>query len=352
MATLRNTILAWARSQKTFATHDVAVLVNRKFTRQYIQRILNKLVGAGKLVKTGSTKGTKYVIKEKADCLEMTFRKKYPTKGLEEHAVWNEMKNTMTCLQCLRENVVNLLFYTFSEMLNNAIDHSRSGEVQVTMENKEYVVSFTILDWGVGVFQNIMKKNPYLKNSKEVIYELLKGKLTTDPKHHTGEGIFFTSKVCHSFVLHSGNHMLKDVKRKNGEYSEYGAYSAPVFKRGTIVSCEINKHNKKSLNDIFRRYYTNPKELDFDKTEIKIELYTIGRACISRSQAKRVLNRLDRFKKAILDFSNVATVGQGFADEVFRVFKIQHPEVNIRPINMIPPVKFIVNKAGRSLGRH
>lgn len=345
MNKLDKTILDWAGLKKTFTTHDVILLINKKYTRQYIQRILNKLVGAGKLVKAGSTKGTKYAIRAKADCLEMIFRKKYPAKGLEEHMVWDEMRNEMICLQGLGENVLNLLFYAFSEMLNNAIDHSQSEKIQVTMENKENVVSFIVLDWGVGVFKNIMKKNPYLKNPKEVIQELLKGKLTTDPKRHTGEGIFFTSKVCDSFRLNGGMYQLVDDK----ETGEFGYRQLGTERKGTTVFCEINKDNKNSLNNIFTKYYTDPQELDFDKTEIKIELYTIGRACISRSQAKRVLNRLDRFKKVILDFSNVVTVGQGFADEVFRVFKMRHPEVNIQPIQMNPSVKFMVNKAKQAL---
>lgn len=337
MNIIQKTTLNWARSQKTFVTNDIIILLKKKYTRQYIQRELNKLVNQGELVKTGSTKSTKYAIKKMASYLEMTFKKTYLAEGLEEHMVWDEVKNKMLCLQSLRENVLNLLFYAFSEMLNNAIDHSLSKKIQITIENKKTVVSFTIIDWGIGVFKNIMKKNQYLKNPKEVIQELLKGKLTTDPKRHTGEGIFFTSKVCDSFILYSENYILKDN----------GAYPIVVFKKGTKVFCEINKNNKNRLNDIFIKYYTNPKELDFNKTEIKIELYTIGRACISRSQAKRVLNRLECFKKVILDFSNVLTVGQGFADEVFRVFKIQHPEVNIQPINMNPSVKFMLNKAKR-----
>lgn len=345
MNAIQKTILDWAASKKTFVTQDVVISVNKKYTRQYIQRELNKLVNQRKLVKIGSTKGTKYAIKKNASCLEMTFRKIYPSKGLEEHMVWDEMRNEMICLQGLRENVLNLLFYAFSEMLNNAIDHSQSKEIQVTVENKENVVSFIIIDWGIGVFKNIMKKNPYLKNPKEAIQELLKGKLTTDPKHHTGEGIFFTSKVCDSFRLNGGMYQLVDDK----ETGEFGYRQLGAERKGTTVFCEINKNNKNSLNDIFTKYYTNPKKLDFNKTEIKIELYTVGRTCISRSQAKRVLNRLDRFKKVILDFSNVLTVGQGFADEVFRVFRIRHPEVNIQPIHMNPSVKFMVSKAKQAL---
>jgi hypothetical protein len=41
------------------------------------------------------------------------------------------------------------------------------------------------------------------------------------------------------------------------------------------------------------------------------------------------LERVDRFKTVILDFAEVATIGQAFADEVFRVFVNEHPQVKI-----------------------
>ena len=51
----------------------------------------------------------------------------------------------------------------------------------------------------------------------------------------------------------------------------------------------------------------------------------------------------------VLDFSAVASVGQAFADEVFRVFKIKHPDVEVVPINASPEVKRMISRA-RLLG--
>jgi len=49
---------------------------------------------------------------------------------------------------------------------------------------------------------------------------------------------------------------------------------------------------------------------------------------ISRSQAKRILRGLEKhFKVITLDFTGVTLVGQGFVDEVFRVYKNQHPKM-------------------------
>jgi hypothetical protein len=71
----------------------------------------------------------------------------------------------------------------------------------------------------------------------------------------------------------------------------------------------------------------------------------MGSIYVSRSQAKRILAGLDKYKKIIMDFKDVPSVGQAFADEVFRVYKTNRPDVIIEPINMEEPVKFMIDRA-------
>ena len=47
----------------------------------------------------------------------------------------------------------------------------------------------------------------------------------------------------------------------------------------------------------------------------------------------------------MLDFSGVEVVGQGFCDEVFRVFARQHPEITLEPVGMNDTVAFMVARA-------
>jgi hypothetical protein len=49
----------------------------------------------------------------------------------------------------------------------------------------------------------------------------------------------------------------------------------------------------------------------------------------------------------VLDFEGVDLVGQGFADEVFRVWAQQHPDVLLIPTGMNEPVAFMVERAIR-----
>jgi hypothetical protein len=118
-------------------------------------------------------------------------------------------------------------------------------------------------------------------------------------------------------------------------------------KRGTRVVFRIAAQTRRSLEAVFRRFATEPTEPGFDRSEVKVRLFAGGQY-LSRSQARRLLAGLERFRVIALDFEGVPTVGQGFADEVFRVFRQRHPETVIRGINMNDVVRFMVERAGGS----
>ena len=60
------------------------------------------------------------------------------------------------------------------------------------------VIEFILLLKLVSIFEGIFKNLLQYFSIQEVqfsLLELLKGKLTTDPTHHSGEGIFFSSRI-------------------------------------------------------------------------------------------------------------------------------------------------------------
>ena len=58
------------------------------------------------------------------------------------------------------------------------------------------------MDEGEGIFLKIQKAlNLY--DTRESLLELAKGKFTTDPANHSGEVIFFSSKMFDHFSIHS-----------------------------------------------------------------------------------------------------------------------------------------------------
>lgn len=311
-------------------------------SRQYAQRILRELVAEGKLMKLGSTKSATYVVPEYAGRAQWKFNKRFLNKNVAEHTVLEDIEGRAQFAKSLTENLKSIFEYAFSEMLNNAIEHSESKNIQVEVEKSDSQLIFHINDFGIGVFRNIMNKR-HLKNELEAIQDLLKGKTTTQPQAHSGEGIFFTSKVADIFSLESFGHKLivdnlvKDI------------FIEPVkpAKKGTKVYFQIAAGSQKHLNDIFKEFQTNPTEFAFDKTEIQVKLYLLGTVHVSRSQARRVLSGLEKFKSIILDFDQVPTIGQAFADEIFRVFKNKHSAIQITPINMNETVRFWVERVGK-----
>ena len=89
-----------------------------------------------------------------------------------------------------------------------------------------------------------------------------------------------------------------------------------------------------------------PEEYDyrFEKTEILVRL--LQAEYISRSEARRLTANLHKFRKVALDFKGVRSVGQGFADEVFRVFASRHAETTIEALNASPAVRAMLEHVG------
>ncbi len=105
---------------------------------------------------------------------------------------------------------------------------------------------------------------------------------------------------------------------------------------GTLVLLKLSNTAKRSAKAIFDEYASPEADNDynFSKTIVPIELAQHeGAMLISRSQAKRILMRLENFKNVVLDFHGVTEIGQAFADEIFRVFPASHPNVNFFPVS-------------------
>ena len=315
-------------------------------SRQYVNLVISGLVAEDKVVKFGGTRGAFYVSKayiaEHPEIIPNTLKKRYVNKSLEEHKVFLEIEDKLPQLKDLPENVRSIFTFAFSEMFNNAIEHSASKIISVEITLRGEFLSFVVNDSGVGVFRNIMRKRN-LKSEIEAIQDLLKGKTTTMPRTHSGEGIFFTSKAGDMFTLDSFGQMLVI----NNLTHDVSARHASAVKRGTRVIFKIKTDSNRHLNDVFKKYtnINNESDYGFDKTEIRVKLYTSGGVHISRSQARRILEGLEKFKVILLDFENVPLVGQAFVDEIYRVFQNKHPNIVIQEENMSEGVKFMVERA-------
>lgn len=338
MKDLKNNIIDFAKNQDLFTTAELEKFFDGEYSRQYLSKFLNTLVKEEVLQKTGTTKKSQYQLITSKDLFTKSISFRLRNENIEESEVYARIEQKSPWIKGPKESIGSIFYYAFSEMLNNAIEHSKSELIDISVTKTGNALIFIIRDFGIGVFENIMKKRK-LKNELEAIQDLLKGKTTTAPKAHSGEGIFFTSKVADVFELESfGLRLRIDNNIKDVFIEEI----KPEVK-GTRVIFSISLSSPKHLSNIFARY-TDKEEFGFDKTEIKIKLYTMGTIYVSRSQARRVLSGLEKFKTVVLDFDQVPTVGQAFADEIFRVFKIKYPKIEVLPINMNKTVAFMVGR--------
>lgn len=344
---IRIRILALAQKKRgAIKTSDISGSLG--ISRQYANLMISSLVSSGKLIKIGSTRSARYVFPEYAtkhlELFPTKYLKTFRNRELEEHKVIDEIEARFPFVLKLSENVRSIFTYAFSEMLNNAIEHSESEKISVEVSVEKQRLLFIVNDFGVGVFRNIMQKKG-LHSELEAIQDLLKGKTTTMPKSHSGEGIFFTSKVGDEFILESYgyrlivNNIVKDIflEEVKGKGNR---------KHGTRVIFQVSLKSAIHLNEVFGRYANIDDESDygFDKTEIKIRLYIVGGVHISRSQARRVLSGLNKFRVIVFDFDKVPIVGQAFADEIFRVFHNKYPNIKLQTVNMNEAVKFMVDR--------
>ncbi len=317
-------------------------------TRQYVSRLIGELANTKKLIQVGKASSTFYILPESInkykDKLEKNqYSKVLINKGLEEHIILSDIEKNFQPFSKLPENIKSIFTYAFSEMLNNAIEHSTSDKIHVIVDfiNKQEIC-FIIEDYGIGVYRNIMKARS-LNSEMEAIQDLLKGKLTTAPKLHSGEGIFFTSKVGDEFILNSYGYQLII----NNKIDDLFVKKIKGIKMGTRVTFRLNIQDTHHLNDIFKRYTDQSEDSNygFDKTEIHIKLYMNGGIHISRSQARRILTNLEKFKIIIMDYDKVPMIGQAFADEIYRVFRNKYPEIQIKDENTNEAVAFMIQRA-------
>lgn len=306
-----------------------------EISRQAIFKNIQTLVQAGLVIKTESEEHP-YRLKP----LHEKHAEIPVGPDTEENKVWTEFVAPM--LDGLKDNVREICQYGFTEMFNNVIDHSHAQSADVWVRRDALVVRMTIQDHGIGIWKKLQQELQ-LDDPRHALLELTKGKVTSDPKRHTGEGIFFTSRMFDKFILASekltfcrfqeGGEWLFDVKSDN---------SGP----GTRVTMTLYLDSEKTPKDIFGKFTVELDDFGFTKTHLSVDLAKYeGDHLVSRSQARRLLSRLEKFKEVILDFRNVTTIGQAFADEIFRVFQDEHPTIFLVPTKTTPEVQGMINRA-------
>ncbi|MES9855612.1 MAG: DUF4325 domain-containing protein [Sedimenticola sp.] len=305
-----------------------------KVSRQTIHAHLSALVDMGYLAAQGNTKARTYGLGARRSLFQ-----KYALKNLHESDVYYKDFNYV--FKELPNEIEDICHYGFTEMLNNAIDHSGGDFVCVSASRNENYIEIFISDNGEGIFNHIARMME-LSDPRESILELSKGKLTTDPENHTGQGIFFTSRAFDSFFIHCGD-LVFSHDEGTADYLLHNERE----REGTSVFMKIALNSLRTLGDVFDAFTgTEDEDFAFNTTVVPVKLVLYeGEKLVSRSQAKRILNRVDKFNNVLLDFADIDSIGQAFADQVFRVFTRKNPQISIQPIHTTDNIDRMIRAA-------
>lgn len=304
-------------------------------TRQSVITRVRALIGAGYLAKSGSTRPTYRTGSNRRGTFTCALC------GLEEDGVW--WQDVAPLLDGLPANVAGICQYGLTEVVNNAIDHSGGAHLRVGVDRTRERVMLTVSDDGIGIFRKITRALN-LPDARLALLELSKGKLTTDPRRHTGKRVFFASRVFDGFRIASGGLVFGHDAR--GASDRLDATEPRRTGRGTNIRMEIACASKRTLKQVLDQFSSGPDDDAFERTVVPVRLAQLdNETLVSRSQARRLLQHVERFRTVELDFAGVAGIGQAFADEVFRVFANAHPTVELAAVHARPEVRQMIRRA-------
>ena len=317
---------------------DVELAARMNVSLRSARRTLARLVELNWLVREGSARRPEW----RPGLLRQVVQR-YELAGLEEDLPWSLDFAPHFVLPL---NLLRLVQQAFCELLNNAIGHSGGSHVTVSLRQTANQVQLLVSDNGVGLFERIAQTFSIASPALAML-ELSKGKLTSQPQRHTGEGLFFTSRLADVFDLHAN-----DAAFQQRAWDERGWHAQRALRHtGTSIYAAFALDTPRTLDGVRRAYSVGAADafgVDFSRTVVPLRLITSAiEGLESRAQARRVCARLGEFRRAEIDFGGVASVGHAFADELFRVFGPAQRSLELVPVNMTPAIAALVASVQR-----
>jgi len=301
-------------------------------TRQAIHHHLRTLENDGLVHQVGQGRATRW---------QLTWGHQFTwplPPGVGEDVVWNQVRDQLADeLAVVNDPTMACLTYGVSGMLNNAIDHSGGTQVSVHVDVSDNDVTVAVSDDGIGAFRHV-REHFGLPGELDAIAHIAKGSQTTAPEAHSGQGLFFTSRVVDWFQLEANGHIWK-VDNLRGDTT----VAPGTADTGSHVLLRTAVAGTRRTKDIFDAF-SEPDHNQFDRATLRVSLADHGKTFVSRSEAKRIAAGLEAYAQVELDFTDVQEIGQGFVDELFRVWTTGHPGTRLTPTNMNREVTFMVER--------
>jgi len=301
-----------------------------------VMSALRKLVDAQWLTREGTARRPIYA----PGALRQVVRS-YTLYGLQEDLPW---QRDFAPNFDLPKHVMRMIQHGFTELVNNAIDHSGGSSVTVSLRQTPTHAQLLVSDDGCGVFNKICEAFD-IADAQHAMLELSKGRLTSQPNQHTGRGLFFSSQLADVFDIHANGTAFQ---RRAWESTGWQP-GRPLPRQGSSIYMSIARSTTRTLDQVLEAWSTDGTGIEFDQTTISLSLLAgPGQVLDSRAQARRVAARLPMFKRAEVSFAGIEDIGHGFADELFRVFARAHQQVELVPTNMNARIAALIKSAQNS----
>lgn len=295
-----------------------------------VYRYLSELI-QNEIIAKDSRRKSKYKLCEKGILFSY-----YPLEQkLEEDIIYD--RDIFPLLDKISGDAQKIWYHSFTEIMNNAIDHASAKEIKCGLYRNSLNTTILIRDDGIGIFNKIVEYNKNVLGKEitqdDAVGELFAGKFTTDRNNHSGEGIFFTSRLMDKFIIYSdGRYFSHDSYDSEQllnffEMESNKNFDILIKQKGTIVMMVLSNCSRRKIDEVLNTF--SDPDRGFFKTQILIKNVIPNGDPVSRSQAKRLYNNFDKFEEVELDFSGIDNIGQAFTHELFIVFKRNHPQIEL-----------------------
>lgn len=262
------------------------------------------------------------------------------SKESSEDRIYN--RDIAPLLEELPFGVQRIWRYAITAMLNNAMEHARASAIVVVVNRSRLSTIVGVLDNGIGIFRRIQQRQREetgeIITSTEAASLLFAGGYTSLPDAHSGQGIFFTSRLMDHFAIRSDTQLFTlnsdDADEEVGERF-----------RGTAVQMALANDTDRDLGEVMARY-VDPEQ-GFVRTEIPMARIFGAGDPVSRSEARRLGDMLLDFAVAELDFSGVEELGPDFAHELFGVIARGRPDLYLKVKNANERVAAAIRRVER-----
>lgn len=264
-------------------------------------------------------------------------------QGLDEEEVWKEV---LAKTDDIPPTVKSILYHGVTEMVNNAIDHSSGSQTQVSYTDNGQDIEVIVSDDGVGAFRHL-SEHFNLPGAEYALVEVTKGKRTSAPDKHAGEGLFFTLRMMDEARVEANG--LSVWAQTDTEGNTEFAEGTSRVQEGTVVTLRIARDTTRRIADVFSKFAPIDDETGsgtFVETSVPLHLVRVTGGFVARSEAKRLAAGLEKHAHAEIDFSQHEVVGQGFADELFRVWAKQNPQTVLSVRGANPVVRMMIQRTG------